>query len=44
MLRELEARLANEPISELRVAGEEQRRITRVRLAKLLKVEQEPTA
>lgn len=36
MLRVLERRLANSPDEELPVAGEEQRRITRLRLAKLL--------
>jgi OHCU decarboxylase len=36
MLADLEARLNNEPGAELRVAAEEQRRITRLRLQKLL--------
>jgi OHCU decarboxylase len=36
MLALLEARLANDRETELRVAAEEQRRITRLRLAKLL--------
>jgi OHCU decarboxylase len=36
MLALLEARLSHEPAAELRVAAEEQRRITRLRLQKLL--------
>jgi OHCU decarboxylase len=36
MLQELERRLRNDPHTELRVAAEEQRRITRLRLEKLL--------
>ena len=36
MLAALEARLGNDPDTELRVAAEEQRRITRLRLDKLL--------
>ena len=36
MLAELEARLHNEPEAELSVAAEEQRKITRLRLEKLL--------
>jgi OHCU decarboxylase len=36
MLTELEARLSNDPLSELQVAAEEQRKITRLRLAKLM--------
>ena len=37
MLRILNARLQNDPRNELRVAAEEQRKITRLRLEKLLK-------
>jgi 2-oxo-4-hydroxy-4-carboxy-5-ureidoimidazoline decarboxylase len=36
MLALCRARLANSPDAELRVAAEEQRKITRLRLAKLL--------
>jgi OHCU decarboxylase len=36
MLELLERRLRNDPENELRVAAEEQRKITRIRLAKLL--------
>lgn len=36
MLAILHARLQNDPVSELRVAAEEQRKITRLRLEKLL--------
>ena len=36
MLAMLERRLTNDPASELRVAADEQRKITRLRLAKLL--------
>ena len=36
MLRTLEARLTNDPETEIRVAAEEQAKITRFRLAKLL--------
>jgi 2-oxo-4-hydroxy-4-carboxy-5-ureidoimidazoline decarboxylase len=36
MLDILEARLRNDPDRELRIAGEEQRKITRLRLAKLI--------
>jgi OHCU decarboxylase len=36
MLDILEARLGNDPDRELRIAGEEQRKITRLRLAKLI--------
>ncbi|HEX2203297.1 MAG TPA: 2-oxo-4-hydroxy-4-carboxy-5-ureidoimidazoline decarboxylase [Longimicrobium sp.] len=36
MLALLEARLANDPAAELRIAAEEQRKITRIRLEKLL--------
>jgi 2-oxo-4-hydroxy-4-carboxy-5-ureidoimidazoline decarboxylase len=36
MLAALEDRLTNEPVVELRVASEEQRRITGLRLAKLM--------
>jgi len=36
MLERLEARLKNDPHEELRVAAEEQRKITRLRIAKLL--------
>jgi 2-oxo-4-hydroxy-4-carboxy-5-ureidoimidazoline decarboxylase len=36
MLAELEARLGNDPETELRVAAEEQRKITRLRLERLL--------
>lgn len=36
MLAILDSRMANEPATELRVAGEEQRKITRLRLEKLL--------
>lgn len=36
MLAMIERRLHNDPAAELAVAGEEQRRITRIRLAKLL--------
>lgn len=36
MLEILERRLSNDPENELRVAAEEQRKITRIRLAKLL--------
>lgn len=36
MLAELEARLSNDPTTELQVASEEQRKITRLRLAKLM--------
>ncbi len=36
MLAELRARMGNEPETELRVAAEEQRKITRLRLAKLM--------
>ncbi len=43
MLEILERRLKNAPESELRVAAEEQRKITRLRLAKLLDHEQVPT-
>ncbi len=43
MLEILERRLKNAPESELRVAAEEQRKITRLRLAKLLEYEQAPT-
>ena len=35
----LERRLANGPVEELRIAAEEQRKIMRLRLAKLLDVE-----
>jgi len=37
ILAMLERRLTNEPANELRVAAEEQRKITRLRIAKLLK-------
>jgi OHCU decarboxylase len=36
MLTELEARLSNDPAAELQVASEEQRKITTLRLAKLM--------
>jgi OHCU decarboxylase len=36
MLRTLERRLANDPASDLQEAAEQQRQITRIRLAKLL--------
>ena len=36
MLAELEGRLSNDPEAELHVASEEQRKITRLRLAKLM--------
>lgn len=42
MLARLQDRLANDAGNELRVAGEEQRKITRLRLAKLLEEGQEP--
>jgi OHCU decarboxylase len=42
MLAGLEDRLANDAAIELRVAGEEQRKITRLRLAKLLEEERGP--
>jgi OHCU decarboxylase len=41
MLRILEARLPNDPETELRVAAEEQRKITRLRLEKLIAGEQD---
>jgi OHCU decarboxylase len=40
MLASLEQRLRNSPADELRIAAEEQRRITRLRLTKLLDAEQ----
>ena len=43
MLSVLEGRLRNESGMELRVASEEQRRITRLRLMKLLGIAQVPT-
>ena len=42
MLARLEARLPNDPEKELRISAEEQRKITQLRLTKLL--EQEPDA
>ena len=36
MLAALEARLSNDPVVELRIASEEQRKITGLRLAKLM--------
>jgi len=36
MLAALRARLANDPVTELRVAAEEQAKITRLRLEKLV--------
>jgi 2-oxo-4-hydroxy-4-carboxy-5-ureidoimidazoline decarboxylase len=43
MLDLLELRLRNDPRDELRVAAEEQRKITRLRLAKLVETEQVTT-
>ncbi len=42
MLALLQQRLQNYPVAELRVAAEEQRKITRLRLEKLLEAETEP--
>jgi len=42
MLALLKERLQNDPVAELRVAAEEQRKITRLRLAKLVDTEAKP--
>ena len=42
MLASLEARLHHDPADELRVAAEEQRQITRLRLAKLVDDDRTP--
>ena len=42
MLDALEQRLTHEPAQELRIAAEEQRRITRLRLARLVDVDAGP--
>jgi OHCU decarboxylase len=42
MLALLRQRLQNDPVAELRVAAEEQRQITRLRLEKLLQAEERP--
>ncbi len=44
MLGLLESRMANDPHTELRIAADEQRKITRLRLAKLLDGRQEPVS
>ena len=44
MLALLQSRLRNDPDAEIRVAAEEQRKITRIRLQKLLEAEGSPAA